>query len=132
MSRSSFLEERDPITNQDRQDRVAHFVGQPESKAFGGDHTAAGKPDGAERGSQAPIHELREVAGVELDGIPGPWQRATREDEGGGVAVRPPQSLGFKPKRGLIGARPHDVAVDRLEKRFDESRVHGVPACEFV
>ena len=29
-------------------------------------------------------------------------------------------------------SRSHDVAVDRLEKRFDESRVHGLPTCEFV
>ena len=32
-----FLEEWDPITNQDRQDRITNFVGQPETKAFGGD-----------------------------------------------------------------------------------------------
>ena len=69
---------------------------------------------------------------MELDGVPGPWQLATGEDEHGFVAVRPPEPLGFKAKRGLIGSRSHDVAVDRLEERFDESRVHGVPACEFV
>ena len=28
------LEEWDPITNQDRQDRIADFVGQPKPKAF--------------------------------------------------------------------------------------------------
>ena len=56
------FEERDPIPNQDRQDRIANFVGQPETKAFGGDHTASDKPDGTERGPQAPIHELREIA----------------------------------------------------------------------
>ncbi len=69
---------------------------------------------------------------MELDGIPGPRQIATSEDEGGFVPVRPPRSLSFKTKRGLIGSRSHDVAVDRLEERLDESRVHGVPAYEFV
>jgi hypothetical protein len=29
-----------PATNQDRQDRITNFVGQPETKAFGGDYTA--------------------------------------------------------------------------------------------
>src|SRR5207237_3252901 len=77
------LEEWDPITNQDRQDRKTNFVGQPETKAFGGDHTASNKPDGTERGPEAPVHELRQIAGVELDGIPGPRQLASREDEGG-------------------------------------------------
>src|SRR5439155_13786202 len=48
------------------------------------------------------------------------------------VAIRPPQPCGCKAKRGLIGTRPHDVAVDRLEERLDESWVHGVPAYEFV
>src|SRR2546425_439013 len=84
------IEEWDPVTDQDRQDRIATFVGQPETKAFGGDHTASDKPDGMEPGPQAPIHELREIAGVELDGIPGPWQLASGEDESGFVAVRPP------------------------------------------
>jgi hypothetical protein len=56
------LEERYPIANQDRQDRIANFVGQPETKAFAGDCTASNKPDATERGPQAPIHELREIA----------------------------------------------------------------------
>jgi hypothetical protein len=56
------LEERYPIANQDRQDRIANFVGQPEAKAFAGDCTASNKPDATERGPQAPIHELREIA----------------------------------------------------------------------
>jgi len=85
-----------------------------------------------ERGPQAPIHELREIARVELDGIPGTRQLATSQNEGGFVAVRPPEALGLKIQRGLICSRSHDVAVDRLEERFDESRVHGLPACEFV
>ena len=71
------LEEGNPVADQDRQDRVAKFVGQPETKAFGGDRTASNKPDATERGPQALIHELREIAGVELDGIPGPRQFAT-------------------------------------------------------
>jgi hypothetical protein len=56
------LEEWDPIADQDRQDRIANFVGQPETKAFGGDYTASNKPDAMEPGPQAPIHELREIA----------------------------------------------------------------------
>jgi len=56
------LEEWEPITNQDRQDRISNFVGEPETKAFGGDHTASNKPDGTECGPQAPIHELRKIA----------------------------------------------------------------------
>src|SRR2546428_12098921 len=83
------LEEWDPITNQDRQDRIANFVGYPETKAFGGDHTASNKPDCTERGPYATIHELRNVASVELDGIPGPQEFATSEAEGGLVVLRP-------------------------------------------
>ena len=56
------LEEWDPITNQYREDRITNFVGQPETKTFTGDYTASNKPDGTERGPQAPIHELREIA----------------------------------------------------------------------
>jgi hypothetical protein len=56
------LEKWNPITNQDRQDRIPNFVGQSETKAFGGDGTASNKPDGTERGPQPPIHELREIA----------------------------------------------------------------------
>jgi hypothetical protein len=44
------LEEWDPITNQDRQDRITNFVGQPETKAFPGNYTASNKSDGTERG----------------------------------------------------------------------------------
>ncbi len=126
------LEEWDPITNQDRQDRISNFVCEPETKACGGDDTASNKPDTTERGPQATIHELREIARVELDGIPSPWQLATREDESRFVAVWPPQPFGLKTQSGLIGSRSHDVAVDRLEERLDESWVHGVPAWEFV
>src|SRR5512134_3029097 len=100
------LEEWDPITNQDWQDRIADIVGQPETKAFGGDYTASNKPDGTERRPQAPIHERREIARVELDGIPGPRQLAMSEDEGGFVAVRPAQPFGLKTQRGLISASP--------------------------
>jgi hypothetical protein len=56
------LEEWDPITNQDRQDRITNFVGQPETKAFPGNDTAPNKPDATERGPQMPIHELRKIA----------------------------------------------------------------------
>src|SRR5262245_3617561 len=57
-----FLEESDSIANQDRQDRVTHFVRQPETKAFAGDDAAPNKPDGAEHGPQAPVHEQRQIA----------------------------------------------------------------------
>src|SRR6516165_6304998 len=67
------LEEWDPLADQDRQDRVANLVGQPETKALGGNHTAPDNPDGTEPGPEAPVHEPREIAFVELDGIPGPW-----------------------------------------------------------
>ena len=58
-----------------------------------------------ERGPQAPIDELREIARVELDGIPGPRQLATSEDEGGFVAVRPPEAFSLKIQRGLSYVR---------------------------
>src|SRR5262249_36196752 len=57
---------------------------------------------------------------------------ATSEDKGGFVAVRPPQPFGLKTERGLISSRSHDVAVNRLEERFDKAWVQGVPAYEFV
>src|SRR3954471_10168114 len=126
------LEEGNSIPDQDRQDRITNFVGEPETKAFAGDDTASSKPDATERGPQALIHEVREIAGVEFDGIPGPRQLAMSEDEGGFVAVCPAEPLGLKMQRGLIGSRSHDVAVDRLEERLDESWVHRVPAGEFV
>jgi hypothetical protein len=56
------VEEWDSIANQDRQDRINNFVGQSETKAFSGNRTASNKPDASERGPQAPVHELREIA----------------------------------------------------------------------
>jgi hypothetical protein len=56
------LEESDPITNQNRQDRITNFVRQPETKAFARDCTASNKPDATVRGPQAPIHKLRKIA----------------------------------------------------------------------
>jgi len=55
-------EERNPVTDQNRQDRITNFVGQPETKAFARDDTTSDKPDAAERRPEAPIHELREIA----------------------------------------------------------------------
>src|ERR1051325_8736873 len=98
------LEERDPLTDQDRQDRKPELVGQAETQAFGGDDTASDKPDAAERGPQPPGHERREIACVELDGSPGPRQLATGENEGGFVAVGPPEPPGFEPQGGLVGS----------------------------
>jgi hypothetical protein len=57
-----FFEEPYPVANQDRQDRITNFVGQPETKAFAGNCTASNKPDGTKRAPQAPIHELRKIA----------------------------------------------------------------------
>src|SRR5512135_1515282 len=54
-------EERDPVTDQDWQDGITHFVGQPEPKTFGGDHPASNNPDGTEAGPQLPVHELGEI-----------------------------------------------------------------------
>jgi hypothetical protein len=56
------LEEPYPVANQDRQDRITNFVGQPETKAFAGNFTATNKPDATERGPQVPIYKLREIA----------------------------------------------------------------------
>src|SRR5450432_2888233 len=126
------VEEGDPITDEDRQNRIANFVGQPQAKAFGGHRTASNKPDAAEAGPEVLVHELSEIARVELDCIADPWQLASGENESGFVPVRPPEALGFETKRGLIGSRSHHVAVDRLEERRDESRVHGVPTYEFA
>src|SRR5260221_7018059 len=98
------LEEGDPIANQNRQDRIANLVGQPETKALTADDAPSGEPDAAEPGPQAPIHELREIAGVELDGVPGPRQLTMSENEGRLVAVHPPEPPGLKSQRGLIGA----------------------------
>jgi hypothetical protein len=56
------LEERDPIADQDRQDRITNFVGKPETKAFPGNCTASNKPDATESGPQVPIHELGKIA----------------------------------------------------------------------
>src|SRR5262245_25963227 len=56
------LEEWDPITNQDRHDRIINFVGEPETKTFAGNDTASNKPDATEPWPQAPIHQLRKIA----------------------------------------------------------------------
>ena len=69
---------------------------------------------------------------MELDGIAGPRQLAMSQDEEGLSPYAHPQPFGVKTQGGLIRARSHDVAVDRLEERLDESWVHGLPACEFV
>src|SRR5689334_10062351 len=55
------VKERDPVANQDRQDRIAYFVGQSATKALSGNGAPAGKPDAAEGGVQTPIHELSQI-----------------------------------------------------------------------
>src|SRR5204863_1701648 len=103
------FEERDPISDQDRQDGIIDFVGQPETKAFAGDCTTADEPDVAERRSQTLLYELREIARVELHALPFPRQLPSGEDEGWFVAIRPSLALGFEAQRGLIRPRSHDV-----------------------
>jgi hypothetical protein len=56
------VKERDTVTNQDREDRIANFVGKPEAKTLGANHTASNNPNRAELTPQAPVHELREIA----------------------------------------------------------------------
>jgi hypothetical protein len=97
------LKKRYSIANQDRQDRITNFIGQPETEAFARNYTTSNKPDGTKRGPQVSIHELHKIACAELDGIPGPRQIATSEDERGFVAVRPTEPFGFETQRGLIG-----------------------------
>ncbi len=55
------VEERNPITNQDRQDRITNLVSEPEAKALAGNFTTSDKPDATEHGPQALLHELREI-----------------------------------------------------------------------
>ena len=57
-----FLKEPYPVANQDRQNRITNFVGQPKTKSFAGHCTASNKPDGTERAPQASINELRKIA----------------------------------------------------------------------
>src|SRR6478672_1172513 len=114
------VEKGNPTPDQDREDRIAKLVGEPETKAFAAEGAASNEPDAAERGSQTLIHELREIARVEFDRVAGPWEIASREHEGWLLPVGPSESLGFEAQRGLVGSRSHDIAVDRLEKLFDE------------
>ena len=96
------LEEGDPLPDQDWQDRVAQLVGEVETEAFGGKPTATNEPDRAVRGPQALVHELGEIAGVKLDAVARPGERARGENESRRVAIRPTQSLRFEAKRGLV------------------------------
>jgi hypothetical protein len=126
------LEEGDPFTDQDWENRIEDLVSQTESKAFARNRAAPDEPDGTEPGPKALVHERREVARVELDGLPCLRQLTGGENEGRRIAVRPAEPLGFEAERGLVSPRPHDVAVDRLQKRIDLSRVHRLAAREVV
>src|SRR6185295_19728045 len=90
------LEEGNSLANQDRQNRITHFVCQPETQAIAADCTAPNDPDATERRPQAAIHELRKIAGVELDRIAPSRQSTAGQDEDGFVAVRPPEPFGFE------------------------------------
>ena len=50
--------------------------GAEDAEALAREHAAADEPDAAERRTQAPVHERREVAGAELDGLPRARQAA--------------------------------------------------------
>jgi hypothetical protein len=113
------LKERDSAANQDRHDRIAHFVGQSAAQAFAGYVTTSDKPDVAEVRLQSLVHQAFEVAAVELNGIPGLPQLATGQDEGRLAAVGPTQPFCLEIQRGFIGSRTHDVAVDGAEELLD-------------
>ncbi|MEQ1691933.1 MAG: hypothetical protein ABMA00_11645 [Gemmatimonas sp.] len=66
------IEKREPFTNQDGQDRITDFVGEPAAKAFGANHATANKPDAAECWPQTLVHQLRKITRVELDRISDP------------------------------------------------------------
>src|SRR5215213_10869140 len=61
-----FLEELYPIADQDRENRVTNFVGQPATKAFARHHAASHKPDAPERRTQPSVHELGKIARVKF------------------------------------------------------------------
>jgi hypothetical protein len=65
------FEEGDSVADQDRQDRITNFVGEPETEALARNHTSSYEPNIIECGPQAPIHELLEVPRVKDDSIPG-------------------------------------------------------------
>jgi hypothetical protein len=56
------VEEADPITDQNRQNRVTHLIGKPETQAFRGNDAASGEPDGTKPGPQMFVDELCEIA----------------------------------------------------------------------
>jgi hypothetical protein len=56
------VEEAEPITDQDWQDRITNFVGQAEAKAFARNGTTSDKPNAAKRRAQTSIDELRKIA----------------------------------------------------------------------
>src|SRR5690349_22712923 len=123
---------RNAFTNQNRQDRITHFVSEAELKTFGADAASANEPDASIGGSQAVVDELREIPGVELDCFTRSRQVASRQNESGFVSVSPSKSLRFKPKRGLVSSRSHYVAIDGFQKCRDEIGVHRFAAFECV
>jgi hypothetical protein len=56
------LEEPNPIANQNRQNRITNFIGQPETEALAANNAASDEPDVTERGPQTPVHKLRKIA----------------------------------------------------------------------
>lgn len=90
------IEKRDPVADQDGQDRITNFVSQSTTQTFSGDGPAADKPDAAERRPESLVHEPREIARIELYSFASPRQIACGENEGRFVAVGPAQALGFK------------------------------------
>src|SRR4029078_3525061 len=109
------LEEPNPVTNQDRQNRITNLVRQPATKAFARNDTASDEPDAVKARSEAIVDEIREIAGVELHRVANPRQLAAREGGGRFGAIRPSVALRLEIQRRLVRARAHHIAVDCLE-----------------
>ncbi len=56
------FDEGNSLTSQDRNDRLANLVGEPEPKAFAGNRAASNDPDTPESRLQSLIHQPREVS----------------------------------------------------------------------
>jgi hypothetical protein len=75
--------------------------------------------------------QVGEVTGVELDAAPR-RERAVSEHDDRRVAIGPAVALRLERQRTLVGPGPHQVAVDRREKRGDVGRSHHRAALEGV
>src|SRR5687767_15153679 len=126
------VEKGDAVTDQDGEDGIAKFVGQPAAKAFARDGTTANKPDVAKSRLQPFVDKLLEITRVELNGTSRLSELAMGQHEGRFIAVGPTQPPGVEIQRRLIGPRTHDVAVDRSQELGDRFRRHQLAAFEAV